>query len=190
MKSSPSTPWARYMLLDLISEGVAELARASAQRTQKRQSLCTGVRPWRCTRAGVDTPLWNTLARAVEAQLKRRGAKSRLARFLGISRQRLHLLIVAKTAYPDAERETDGARPDFGRRMKRLFPEGPPSGKPTSEAIMGCVTSGRQSWSEKVACSRRDCGSTRVTASRSMPSRFRRAGRKGGLPTKCRRARV
>ena len=52
----------------------------------------------------MDTPLWNTLARAVESQLKRRGAKSRLARLLGLSRQRLHLLIVAKTAYPDAER--------------------------------------------------------------------------------------
>jgi hypothetical protein len=52
----------------------------------------------------VDTPLWNALANAVEAQLKHRGTKSRLARFLGISRQRLHLLIVAKTAYPDAER--------------------------------------------------------------------------------------
>ena len=92
------------MLLDLIGEGVAELARASAQRAQKRRSLCTGVRRWRCMRAGVDTPLWDALAGAVEAQLKRRGARSRLARFLGISRQRLHLLIVAKTAYPDAER--------------------------------------------------------------------------------------
>jgi hypothetical protein len=92
------------MLLDIIGEGIAELARASAQRARKQRSLCTGVRRWRCVRTGVDTPLWNALAGAVEAQLKRRGSKSRLARFLGISRQRLHLLIVAKTAYPDAER--------------------------------------------------------------------------------------
>jgi hypothetical protein len=40
----------------------------------------------------------------VAARLRRRGAKARLARLLGISRQRLHLLVVAKKAYPDAER--------------------------------------------------------------------------------------
>ena len=55
-------------------------------------------------RPGVDTPLWNDLAHAVEAQLRRRGGKARLARLLGISRQRLNKMIVAKTAYADAER--------------------------------------------------------------------------------------
>jgi len=40
----------------------------------------------------------------VATRLERRGAKVRLAPLLGISRQRLHLLIVARKAYPDAER--------------------------------------------------------------------------------------
>jgi prevent-host-death family protein len=30
----------------------------------------------------------------------------------------------------------DGEWPDFAGRMKRLFPEGPPPGKPTSEVVM------------------------------------------------------
>jgi hypothetical protein len=55
-------------------------------------------------RAGADTPLWNKLAAAAAKSLRRRGDKARLARILGISRQRLHLLLIAKTAYPDAER--------------------------------------------------------------------------------------
>jgi hypothetical protein len=104
MKSTRSYRWQRYWALDLIDEGLVELARASARRAQKRRASAPRIRRWQCLRAGVDTPLWNALAGAVEAQLRRRGAKSRLARLLGVSRQRLHLLIVAKTAYPDAER--------------------------------------------------------------------------------------
>ena len=53
---------------------------------------------------GPDTPLWNELAKAVQKQFRRRGDKARLARMLGLPRQRLHLLLVAKTACPDAER--------------------------------------------------------------------------------------
>jgi len=30
----------------------------------------------------------------------------------------------------------DGEWPDFAGRMKRLFPDGPPPGKPTSEVVM------------------------------------------------------
>jgi hypothetical protein len=99
-------PGGRYWYIDIINESLVELARASARRAQqaakKRQRL--RVRRWQALRPGVDTPLWNALAGAVRAQLKRRGEKSRLARLLGLSRQRLHLLIVAQTAYPDAER--------------------------------------------------------------------------------------
>src|SRR5687767_7300901 len=53
---------------------------------------------------GSGTPLWNELAKAVQKHLRHRGDKAKLARMLGVPRQRLHLLIVAKTACPDAER--------------------------------------------------------------------------------------
>jgi prevent-host-death family protein len=35
-----------------------------------------------------------------------------------------------------AEGKGGGEWPDFAGRMKRLFPEGPPHGKPTSEVVM------------------------------------------------------
>ena len=53
---------------------------------------------------GPDTPLWNELVTATQKLLKRRGEKAKLARYLGVPRQRIHLLLVAKTACPDAER--------------------------------------------------------------------------------------
>jgi hypothetical protein len=104
MNSPRGYRWPRYWALDLIDEGLVELARAAARRAQKRKTSGRRICRWQCLRPGADTPLWNALAGAVEAHLRKRGAKSRLARLLGVSRQRLHLLIVAKTAYPDAER--------------------------------------------------------------------------------------
>lgn len=55
-------------------------------------------------RPGRRTPYWLALAHEVERRVGRWGEKAALARHLGISRQRLHLLIRAKTAMPDAER--------------------------------------------------------------------------------------
>lgn len=94
----------RFWYVEMLNEGLVELARASARRAQGFLKRRPQVRRWQALRPGVDTPLWNALARAVQAQLRRRGAKSKLARLLGLSRQRLHMLIVAKAAYPDAER--------------------------------------------------------------------------------------
>ena len=63
-----------------------------------RKRAGAGLRP------GSGTPLWNELAAAVQKALRRRGEKAKLARLIGVSRQRLHLLVVAKSACPDAER--------------------------------------------------------------------------------------
>lgn len=104
MPGSPRSPNYRFWHIDLVSEAFAELTRMSIARAQSWRGPRPRVRRWQHLRPGVDTPLWNALAAAVATQLRRRGEKSRLARFLGISRQRLHLLIVAKRAYPDAER--------------------------------------------------------------------------------------
>ncbi len=88
----------------LLTEEMVELLRAALRRARERREPLPPARRWRCLRAGAETPLWNAVALAVVARLRRRGAKVRLARQLGISRQRLHLLLVARRAYPDAER--------------------------------------------------------------------------------------
>lgn len=53
---------------------------------------------------GPDTPVWNELVRQAAPYLRKRGDKVRLARLLGLPRQRIHQLLVAKTACADAER--------------------------------------------------------------------------------------
>ncbi|MBI5767215.1 MAG: hypothetical protein HZA93_05420 [Verrucomicrobia bacterium] len=74
-----------------------------------RASLQSAVRAHRPRRGetlkpGAATPLWNELAAATRAQLSRRGEKSRLARILGLPRQRLHDMLRARRQLPDAER--------------------------------------------------------------------------------------
>ncbi len=59
---------------------------------------------YRALQPGPDTPLWNELRQRIARQLVKRGEQIVLARFLGISRQRLHLMIKAQAAAPDAER--------------------------------------------------------------------------------------
>ncbi len=63
-------------------------------------------RPGRFTvlRPGPETPVWNELIRHAAPYLRKRGDKVRLARLLGLSRQRLHQLLVARSACADAER--------------------------------------------------------------------------------------
>lgn len=53
---------------------------------------------------GLDTPLWNALVPALNAQFKRRGDRARLARVLGLPRQRLTEMLRGQRHLPDAER--------------------------------------------------------------------------------------
>lgn len=55
-------------------------------------------------RPGPDTPLWNELATECAQYLNHYGDKARLGRILGVSRQRIHQLLVARNACADAER--------------------------------------------------------------------------------------
>jgi len=75
-----------------------QLVDEARQRTRPRrwQSYHT-VRP------GAATPLWNILAIQVGAELAALGAKVRLARYLGIPRQRLHNFLTDTSRMPDAE---------------------------------------------------------------------------------------
>ena len=62
------------------------------------------MRSGRALHPGPATPVWTDLVRQAAPYLRRRGDKIRLARLLGLPRQRLHQLLVAKTACADAER--------------------------------------------------------------------------------------
>jgi hypothetical protein len=55
-------------------------------------------------RPGSATPLWNELVRQARPHLRRRGAKVKLARILGLPRQRIQDCLKAQTACLDAER--------------------------------------------------------------------------------------
>ena len=72
------------------------------------QALRKNLRPRRkgsyaTRRPGLDTPLWNLCAMALRAELKPYGAKVRLARYLGISKQRVSDFLAGRRRMPDAE---------------------------------------------------------------------------------------
>jgi len=79
-------------------------AQAAAKVTRQKYREATRVRRGSVLHPGPDTPLWNELATTAQKLLTRRGEKAKLARYLDVPRQRVHLLLVAKTACPDAER--------------------------------------------------------------------------------------
>ncbi len=84
----------------MVAESAGDAAAGARRKFRNRPRRLKGA----ALRPGIDTPLWNSLAIAVRRTFHRRGDKVRLARHLGISRQRLHLLLVARTRCPDAER--------------------------------------------------------------------------------------
>lgn len=84
-------------VLTLAAEESARVARAGYKERKRRRRGET-LRP------GADTPLWNELVVAAREQLSGRGAKARLARVLGVPRQRVHQYLHDTTACPDAER--------------------------------------------------------------------------------------
>ncbi|MBI5770690.1 MAG: hypothetical protein HZA93_23130 [Verrucomicrobia bacterium] len=87
-------------LADALADAATQSALTARARlkSSRRRGIGAALRP------GPETPLWNELAAAVAREIHRRGEKAKLARLLGISRQRLHVLIGTKTACPDAER--------------------------------------------------------------------------------------
>lgn len=91
-------------LLSILTEGLiaatVETARLAAQAAPaaKRPKVGQTLRP------GAGTPLWNTVAAAARAELKRHGDQAKLARILGVPRQRLHEMLKSRHHLPDAER--------------------------------------------------------------------------------------
>jgi hypothetical protein len=85
-----------------LSEALSVAAEAGWRRAQtallpRRQASYATRRP------GAESPMWNVCATLLRHELKRRGAKTQLARYLGVPRQRLNDFLKVKSRLPDAE---------------------------------------------------------------------------------------
>lgn len=84
---------------EILYEG-AEAAAPALRKLLRRHRR----RPYLHRRSGPETPLWNILVTLLRPELRRYGDKARLARYLGIPRQRLTDYLTGKTRrLPDAE---------------------------------------------------------------------------------------
>lgn len=85
------------------------LAEETAKQAVRQAGLAKrALRPGRrgayaTRRPGAETPLWNLCATLLREELAPFGAKVRLARYLGIPRQRLDDFLVGRRRLPDAE---------------------------------------------------------------------------------------
>jgi len=93
----------KLRLLDQAMDSLLLAARETGLQTVKL-TRDRSRKAYRTLRPGPDTPLWNELRQRVANQLGKRGEQIRLARLLGVSRQRLHRMIKARASSPDAER--------------------------------------------------------------------------------------
>lgn len=78
-----------------LGEHLVDAAREKMRR-RRWQSYHT-VRP------GEATPFWNLLSAQLRTELRVRGSKVRLARYLGVPKQRLNDFITGRSRMPDAE---------------------------------------------------------------------------------------
>lgn len=92
----------RIVLWMELGNLLAEAAEAGAQELRKR------IKPRRrgsyaTRRPGAETPFWNVCAKLISAELRPHGSKVRLARYLGIPKQRLTDFLKGGRRMPDAE---------------------------------------------------------------------------------------
>jgi hypothetical protein len=87
-------------LVNFLAEAAAKSIRHRIKQAARKRRPRRGL----TIKPGGDTPLWNELAAVVRSQLVRRGEKAKLARVLGLPRQRLHEFLLERRALPDAER--------------------------------------------------------------------------------------
>jgi transcriptional regulator with XRE-family HTH domain len=81
---------------------LADAAEAGARRTQRGLTARRG-RSGNVRRPGADTPMWNALAARLRDLTQKYGTQARLARYLGVPRQRLHNFLGGRSRLPDAE---------------------------------------------------------------------------------------
>jgi len=104
MSSAPSPLAAHLNRIAPLTDTLIAAAEVTARAAHKKYREARRRRGYEALRPGSGTPLWNELVRACAANLTRYGEKAKLARILGVSRQRLHVLLVSRTACGDAER--------------------------------------------------------------------------------------
>ncbi len=95
-----------FAIAEAVVEAAVDAARERARRRRRERIRAANAvtrRGW-ALHPGEGTPLWNELVRQVTPHLARRGSKARLARQLGLPRQRLQDCLKAKRAMLDAER--------------------------------------------------------------------------------------
>lgn len=98
-------------LIGILGEAAAEAARSASRATfraidrrgaGKRLPQHAALTRSADSEAAASTPMWNTLASALDLALKQPGARARLARYLGLPRQRI-TDFTKKRRVPDAE---------------------------------------------------------------------------------------
>lgn len=90
--------WVRFgeFAMQASEAALTEIGSLSRRRRLKRGG-------YRTVRPGPDTPMWNLCSALLRAELRPRGAKVRLARYLGLPRQRITDFLTGRRRMPDAE---------------------------------------------------------------------------------------
>ena len=95
----------RIVMVGELAGALFEAAAFTARAAARAGKRLTHPPKRGCTlRPGAGTPLWNELVRRARPHLQRRGEKAKLARILGLPRQRLQDFLKATRSTPDAER--------------------------------------------------------------------------------------
>jgi len=94
----------RIRQLEPLADALIAATGATIKATRRKYRQLRRPRVYAALSPGPNTPLWNKLAKACELELRRYGDKAKLGRVLNLPRQRVHQLLVAKTACADAER--------------------------------------------------------------------------------------
>ena len=100
MNNIPPSLDAALNIAGALASPAVYVARETHRKIRKSMRKRRGL----TLRPGVDTPLWNTVVVMVRSSLVRYGEKARLARYLGLPRQRVDDFLNGTTTMPDAER--------------------------------------------------------------------------------------
>ena len=81
-----------------------ELAAARILRENEKRRIANHRRYGSTLRPGAKTPLWNDLRNSVRESTRTYGEQAKLARILGLPRQRVNSFLTGGSQMPDAER--------------------------------------------------------------------------------------
>jgi hypothetical protein len=87
------------LLMAIVEEAAAQVLQAREERKfRRRKRVGATLKP------GGETPLWNELRQSVRLSIRKRGDQVKLARVLGLPRQRVNSYLTSGKQMPDAER--------------------------------------------------------------------------------------